>query len=137
MYNRRVTIKGIVQEGCGKGAMYVRKPFYFSLLRSLLRTEPFPGTLNIRMLEPVDDYIALSSLCPPSLRLETLKSYSEMYGGLIVWFGKIDDEQCLVIRPLLSHHNLNIIEIIAAKNLRELLGLLNGSEVTFAIYCST
>lgn len=137
MYNKQLIIKGIVQEGCGKGAIYVKKPFYFSLLRSLLRTEPFPGTLNIRISEPVKDYRALLTICPPSLKLRTLKQSTSVYGGLIIWFGKIGNEKCLVIRPLLSHHNPDIIEIIAAKNLRESLGLSNGSEVSFNIYCST
>jgi len=136
MYNKQLVIKGIVQEGCGKGAIYVKKPFYFSLLRSLLRAEPFPGTLNIRMLEPVKDYRALLSICSPSLKLRTLRQSTNVYGGLIIWFGKISNEECLVIRPLLSHHNLEIIEIVATKNLRESLKLSNESEVSFSIYCS-
>ena len=136
MYNNYVDLECEVVRGCGEGALYVKKDYYFSLLRSLLGLEPFPGTLNLNLISPIKNYSELCSICKPSFKLETIHLSSTRLGGVIAWYGLLMNIPCLIIRPMLSRHRANIIEVIASMNLRNKLKLKDGSRIKLRIFCS-
>ncbi len=132
---RELRIRGVIISGRGEGAKYVKRNYYHSLLRSLLGYEPYPGTLNVDLLEPCRDYQELLAMCRPCLVMETLRLHNKVLGGLIAWYGRFMDTECIVLRPLLSKHPRSVIEVVAPLHLRSVYGLNDGDVVEVIIYC--
>lgn len=129
-----VELEGKVLRGFGVGAKYVTMPPYNILLAELIDEEPYPGTLNIEVSVSYED---LARRCTPSSIRSIVVNGAER-GGFYYWFGKLPElpsEWVLVIRPHLSRHNPNVIEVISSENLREKLTLSDGTRVRVKIYC--
>ena len=128
-------VEGEVISGLGVGAKYVSMPTYNLLLTELLDEVPYPGTLNIRINESFSKVI---EECPPSLIKSVLIEGIEK-GGFFYWFGDVltrDEEvPVLIVRPFLTKHPDNVLEIIAGQNLRQLLGLKDGDKIKVKIIC--
>jgi riboflavin kinase, archaea type len=111
-------ITGKVISGLGKGESHV--VHYLSHFENVLGFTCFPGTLNIR--------VAAAPL------FSNVKKYSIVPGGLgqvdcyLVKINEIIDGAIVV--PHKTEHDPDVIEIIAAVNLREKLQLHDGDEVT-------
>lgn len=128
-------IEGEVISGLGVGAKYVSMPTYNLLLTELLDEVPYPGTLNIRIKETLNQII---EECPPS-HIKSVLIAGEEKGGFYYWFGDVIGYQqkipVLIVRPFLTKHPENILEIIAGKNLREELSLKDGDVIKVKIIC--
>lgn len=130
-----IVLEGRVITGLGVGAKYVSMSPYNIILTELIDDEPYPGTLNIEINETYEELI---KECTPSTIRSLIVGGIER-GGFYYWFGKIPEipnEWVLVIRPYLSKHKPNIIEIISAHNLREKLSLTDGNSLKIKIYCA-
>ncbi|MEO3993697.1 MAG: DUF120 domain-containing protein [Desulfurococcaceae archaeon TW002] len=128
-------LEGKVVTGFGVGAKYVSMPPYNIILTELIDEEPYPGTLNIEINKTYEELI---KECTPS-SIRSLIVGGVERGGFYYWFGKIPEipnEWVLVIRPYLSKHKPNIIEIISGHNLREKLSLEDGKPINMKIYCA-
>ena len=121
-------IEGIVASGLGRGAQFVGLDWVRRQLRQKLSLDPFPGTLNLVI--SADVWLALynrrstflkiadpsSANCPGFLKAVTLRAH-----GLIC-------PLAYVILPELTEYQ-DVLEIIAAENLREKLGLEDGDRI--------
>lgn len=130
--NRELTLRGRVSEGFGEGGRYVTRNPYLKYFIKELGREPYPGTLNVSVEYGFEE---IASVCPP-----TKVEFGPGVGPLLVWRGKILAEDgatinVLILRPLLSRHSPNVIEAVSPANLRESLGLRNGSMVTLKLVC--
>ena len=129
-------LEGEVRSGLGEGAKYVKMPMYNLLLTELLDEVPYPGTLNLHIGEVFEKF---SEECPPS-HIKSVIIDGEEKGGFYYWFGDLLTEggpiPVLVVRPFLSRHPPDVIEVIAGKNLRETLNLRDGEKVRIKIFCS-
>lgn len=130
--SRVLTVRGKVSQGFGEGRKYVTKDPYREYFIKELGAEPYPGTLNLLTEYRYDE---IASICPPS-RIE----FGQGSGALLVWRGGISNmngyaDKVLILRPLLSRHPPNVIEAVSPANLREKLGLTNGSTVTLRLEC--
>ena len=123
---------GKAVRGLGEGGFYVSQKSYMEQFKKKLGFIPFKGTLNLFMdQEDVDK------------RLELHQRRAIEIGGFAQGkkrFGKIDAYRCMVgglpsaiIFPEKSGHGLRTLEIISAFNLREKLGLSDGSEVAVEV----
>ena len=112
-------IKGIVSSGLGKGSHFT--PQYNESLKEVISFIPFPGILNLAVNNypflPEDKKIFIT---PEKIDLYPIDIYpikiQNIYKGYI-------------IKPHKTQHK-NIVEIVAAVNLREKLKLNNGDEIT-------
>jgi len=127
-------VEGKVVSGLGEGAKYVTMPVYNILLTELLDETPYPGTLNIDIQK---SYEELLEECP-SLQIKSVVMNGHEYGGFHYWFGNIvgPDIHVLVLRPFLTKHPENVLEIVAEKNLRKELGLRDGSVIKVKLICA-
>lgn len=127
-------VEGKVVSGLGEGAKYVTMPVYNILLTELLDDTPYPGTLNIDIQR---SYEELLSECPP-LQIKSVVMNGHEYGGFYYWFGNIVEPNIhvLVIRPFLTKHPENVLEVVAEKNLRKELGLRDGSVIKVKLICA-
>lgn len=129
---RELTLHGRVDEGFGEGSRYVTSEPYLGFFVKELGREPFPGTLNVTVEYSFKE---IASLCPPK-KVE----FGPGAGALLVWRGELlamdgAASNVLILRPLLSKHSPEVIEAVSPVNLRECLGLGNGSAVTLKLLC--
>jgi riboflavin kinase len=130
---------GQVQTGLGEGRFYIQLPEYNMQFTNLLKTPPYPGTLNILLeREYMDDfYYSLSQ--HDYLTIHGFESKSRTFGEVkcykvnITANGNSDKEiQCLLVDIRRTSHQKGTIEIVSHQNLREKLHLTDGSLVRLA-----
>lgn len=119
-----ITIRGRVVSGVAQAGYYVEK--YKDLFKPLLGSDPYPGTLNVKLDKCIWDYashIKPIVIKPPEPGLCEAHVYKGWIKGLEV----------LVVKPLISVHDCTIVEVIASVRLRDLLGLKDGDPVEIVI----
>jgi riboflavin kinase len=128
-------VRGRVTVGLGVGGKYVSHPYYREAFSKVLGCTPFPGTLN---LATDSDWRLLASLCQPMVIEETVWNGTRL-GAVYMWrvlsLGPLKGDRqprALLIRPLLSKHPSNVLEVVACVELRPLLA---SDEVSVAIEC--
>lgn len=135
---KTVTIRCKVVSGIGEGSKYIRLSYYEEILKSILNGEkPYPGTLNI--LCDID-YKALITKCKP----RTVSNFRS-YGGFYYWYAILKYSKLgnnyvkldvVILRPFLSKHKGNVLEIVSSTYLRNYLGLRDGDVVELDLFCS-
>jgi len=123
-------ISGVIHSGAGKGAYFTQLDWVVEQCEKKLNMTPFPGTLNVRVHD--DDFPKLDQflmktdfeLIPddPAFCAARLKQVS------------INGVAAAVVLPSMDVriHDSRIIELIAACNLKERLGLDDGDGVTIS-----
>ncbi|HKZ47296.1 MAG TPA: DUF120 domain-containing protein [Thermoplasmata archaeon] len=126
-----LTIRGEVTAGLGEGAFYMRQEGYKDQFRRKLLFEPYEGTLNLRV-----EGRELSKLellrGSEGLPIDEFKAGGRTYGAAKCYPATLRDVPCAVILPLRTHHT-EILEVIAAVNLRQRLGLQDGERVEMQV----
>ncbi|MDI6701799.1 DUF120 domain-containing protein [Methanothermobacter wolfeii] len=119
-------VKGRVRSGLGEGAYFMTRDVYLEPFREILGSDPFPGTLNIE----IDD---------PMITEKILKGARRIRGGH--GFGDVlyvkallnDDVEGALVFPLKTRHSPSCLEFIAPVPLRKTLKLRDGDTVTLKI----
>jgi riboflavin kinase len=118
-------LQGSVTSGTGRGAKFIALPIYSDIFRSLLGDDPFFGTLNLILPSSEIDYI--SEKFKKGRVFEDLIYNEKEYGGIItipVTIACNDHTiDAIAVRPNLTTHDSNIVEIVSTKHLRECLNL--------------
>ena len=128
----RLEMRGTVSDGLGEGRFYLSRPGYARQMEEKLGFAPYPGTLNLRLdgdgaekrrrmlqMEP----IVISGFSEGNRRYGDLFAYRAMAGGV----------ECAVVVPLRTHHGQDVVELVAAANLRKRLRKKTGDEVVLRI----
>ncbi|GEM_PF-346564 len=125
-------IAGKKTKGLGVGGRYISHPYYSEKFRELLGCQPYPGTLNI---ETDTDWRQLAAACIPHVIPEA-SWQGRGLGAVYAWEATIETSEgpkrAVVIRPLLSRHPPNILEIVACEKLAD---KIEGDRVTARIRC--
>lgn len=114
-----VVLRGRVVSGFGEGAKYVE--LYKGRFREYLGIDPYPGTLNVELIErapqlPLNKAIVIP---PPHPGFVEVYAYRALLGGLEVY----------VVKPAKTRHPPSIVEVVSSYYLREKLKLRDGSLV--------
>ena len=134
---REVMLEGILFSGIGEGAWYVSQPGYRKQFAERLGFNPFPGTLNLRLKPEYEDEKRLLETIP-HIQIEGFRDGERTFGPVVCHKTKINDsEDGALISAVRTHYAGDVIEIIAASNLREKLGLRDGDTVRARIISST
>jgi riboflavin kinase, archaea type len=122
-------IKGIVVSGTREGSYFMSKEIYLSQFEERLEFSPFIGTLNIKISS---EEINLIQGIPVN-KLGTIKG-KDKFGDVKFITATINGKITgALIFPVKSRHPENILEFIAAENLRETLRIKDGDGVTLNI----
>lgn len=120
-----VRIKGKIVSGLGVGAKYVE--LYREVFRNYLGIDPYPGTLNIDIGQ--DFFILLKKtkaiVVPPP---------KKEFGCVLAYPGELMGIKIYAIKPCITSHGWNILEIISDRNLRKTLNLKDNDTVEIVIY---
>lgn len=118
-------IKGVVVDGIGEGAKYVR--LYSSIIKEVLGLEPYPGTLNIELND--DDKKLLYGLTP----FKFIPPPMGEFCGALSWkvFVRFKNKcvHAYALKPEKTVHRDNVIELISDRYLRGALGVKSGDIV--------
>ncbi len=129
---QEIEVKGKIVGGTGEGSYYMTKAGYVNQIKEIFNFIPYPGTLNIELdgenLNKIE-YLKLHS----KIVLNEFSDEGRTFGKVYVHRGKMDHVDVYVIFPERSHYR-NVIEIIADRNLRKELGLMDGMEVSLKIF---
>lgn len=120
----KTTLRGRVVSGIARAGYYVDK--YRDLFKPLLGTDPYPGTLNIKLDKCIWEYTkGLSPLVVKPSEPGLCEAY--------VFRGRVGGIDVLIVKPSVTIHDCTIVELIAGVKLRDLLSLRDGDVVEIAI----
>ncbi len=123
----RFIVRGRVFSGVGEGGFYVS--IYSKQFRRSLGFTPYPGTLNVRLDHPLD-----LSPCK-SIRVEPPEIPGARLGGVLALPARLNGVDVYIVRPEITVYKGDVVEFIAPKYLRGLLGLRDGDEVEIEVEC--
>jgi CTP-dependent riboflavin kinase len=114
----------LVFSGKGEGAKFTSFPWVKSQIKNRLGFTPAIGTLNVRL---TPDSIKIRRQLSNSSGIEIVPAQGYCRGTM--FRAKLENLKCAVIFPGVLDYPEDVVEIVAAENLRTRLGLIDGSKV--------
>jgi len=131
-------LRGTVTSGMGEGRHYIALPGYTEQFVARLGYEPFPGTLNVDLVEESRrDRSALASFDP--VHIDGWEDAERTYGPASCYPAAIETadgasyEGTHAIVPERTHHDESQLELIAPDRLRDELALEDGDEISIYV----
>ena len=122
-----IKLLGRAVSGLGEGSYYMRQYGYRRQFKRTLGFNPYPGTFDLKLSgESLELKGILES--SPGKRIEGFKTRERTFGPVKCFSAKIRGMRVAIVLPTRSTHS-DIIELIAAKNIRESLKLKDGDSV--------
>ncbi|MEM0058144.1 MAG: DUF120 domain-containing protein [Candidatus Bathyarchaeia archaeon] len=129
-YPPSVTLEGVVFTGLGEGAYYVTRDHYRRQFIEKLGFDPYPGTLNLKLLSDYDVKTRLELEAYPAIEIEGFKSEDRTFGPVKCYPAIIENKvKGALVAAIRSHYDTSVIELIAPTCLRKHLNLKDGSRV--------
>ncbi|HDI12533.1 MAG: riboflavin kinase [Hadesarchaea archaeon] len=124
---RTIKLSGKVVTGIGEGKYYMSQLPYIKQFEKEIGFTPYPGTLDIKLEE---DSVGIKEMLHrlPSGEVQGFETKERVFGKVKFFPAKIKNVKAAVVLPLRGHHT-DILEIIAAHNLRNTLKLKDGDLV--------
>ncbi|MFW6382931.1 MAG: DUF120 domain-containing protein [Haloferacaceae archaeon] len=133
-----VELEGVVTGGMGEGRHYISLPGYSRQFEDRLGYEPYPGTLNVDLLEDsVRRRSAVSSLEP--VPIDGWEDDERTYGPAVCYPATLETadgeryEGAHTIEPERTHHDEDKLELIAPDKLRDELDLADDDHLTIYV----
>jgi riboflavin kinase len=122
-----IKLLGRVVSGLGEGSYYMRQYGYRRQFKRTLGFNPYPGTFDLKLS---GESIELKCILDSSLgkRIEGFKTHERTFGPVKYFLAKLHGMRVAIVLPTRSTHT-DIIELIAAKNIRKALKLKDGDRV--------
>lgn len=126
-------LKGTITDGLKEGQYYLSMSGYKTAIKKKLGFVPFQGTLNIKLEKnSISHRMQLRELEPIIIEGFTKKNRS--FGGIFGYKCLIDGRvNGAIIIPMRTHHNVEIIELIAPCNLKRVLKKKTGDMITVKV----
>jgi riboflavin kinase len=129
---KEISLKGTVTTGMAEGAYYMGKRPYLDQITMILGFSPFPGTLNLQILDEMTLRNFERLLRVPAKFISGFKEKDRVFGKVFLWptFLIIKDEKIpsAIVRPDRTHHT-NQIELIAQENIKKTYSIKDGDEL--------
>jgi riboflavin kinase len=126
---KRIKLSGTVFAGGGEGKEFLEIPWVKSQITEKLGFAPYLGTLNVRL--SAENAKRRNLLLEEACAIKVCPAEGYCNGLLIKAF--IGALECAIVVPEVAGYPKDVLEIIAAVNLRETLQLEDGTEVTIAV----
>ncbi|MDR2203938.1 MAG: CTP-dependent riboflavin kinase [Nitrososphaerota archaeon] len=123
-----ITFNGTVCTGQGRGKFFVALPWVMSQLKTLMGTQPYLGTLNLRLnFEGITQRVFLTP--QTGVLIKPKNGYSSGY----LYKAKFFDTDCYVVLPNVDSYPKDSLEIIAHINLRDHFNIKDGDMITVIV----
>lgn len=121
-----------VFSGLGEGSYYVSLEGYRKQFIEKLGIDPFPGTLNLRVLK--EDMMIKKRLDKEEgIKIDGFSTEKRTFGSARAFKCKINRIPAFVVIPQRTHYPGDVLEIISDKKLREVLNLKDGDLVELEV----
>jgi len=126
-----VKLLGSVVSGLGEGSYYMNQLGYRRQFKRTLGFDPYPGTFDLKLS---GESLDLKSILESSLgkRIDGFKTYERTFGPVKCFLAKLRGMRAAIVLPTRSTHT-DVIELIAAKNIRKALKLKDGDRVEIEV----
>jgi riboflavin kinase len=134
-----IHFNGILVTGMGEGKYYMSLEGYRKQFEKKIGYMPYPGTLNIRLIDPLSQE---NRERIESFRYEFIDGFSDSertYGWVKCYPAIINDNENIQSDLLIlerTHHDKNMLEIIAPISIKQVLSLKNGDNVKVTLQSS-
>jgi len=129
-YPPSITLEGTVFTGLGEGAYYISRESYRKQFMEKLGFDPYPGTLNLKLVTDYDLKARNELEAYPGVEIEGFKDEDRTFGSVkcypVIMENKVKGALILALR---SHYDASVLEIIAPVPLRKHLKLKDGQKV--------
>ncbi len=122
--------RGEVFSGRGEGSFYVS--IYARSFRRKLGFTPYPGTLNVRLVEGIDEYNDCVRMLPKTV-IEPPQIEGARLARVVVYRVYVNGYPAFAVRPEITVYRNDVVEVIAPEYLREKLRLKDGDTVYIGI----
>jgi riboflavin kinase len=126
------SLTGAVISGLGEGRYYMSLAPYQEQFRRILGSDPFPGTLNLRLSSASRD-VKRKVDALPWTRIQGFVQEGRTFGEARTLPCRIGEIPCAIVVPGRSHYPDDVIELISTQELRTALGLSDGDLVTVEV----
>ena len=125
---KRIELIGTVFSGQGNGRRFLELPWVKRQVMEKLNFSPYSGTLNLKLNEESMKKRKLLQKAPAEI-IFPAKGYYK--GALFKTY--IGILECAIVIPEVPEYPDDLLEVIASENLRKLLQLEDGCEVTVTV----
>ncbi|MGI8834961.1 MAG: DUF120 domain-containing protein [Nitrososphaeraceae archaeon] len=131
-----ITLEGRVVSGMGEGAYYMSLEGYRKQFREKLGYEPFPGTLNLKLSDPISMHSRRDLSTHPSIFIEGFSDKLRTYGWVRCYpaeinYGLVENAALLILER--THYDDSTIEIIAPISIKENAKIKNGDRISISV----
>ena len=133
----RFDFKGIIVSGMGEGAYYMSLDGYKKQFREKLGYEPYPGTLNVKLVDQISKNSRHEISKYPSVFINGFSDNSRTYGWAKCYKAEINesivkDAAVLVLER--THYDDSMLEVIAPVAIKGKMGIKNGDEISIRVH---
>ena len=126
-----VSLRGVVTTGLGQGGRFMAVDWVREGIRRLVGFDPYPGTLNVRLVEPAALHAWRRISHDATLRLDPPPP--ETCGARLVLATLMPDVAAAIVVPDVTGHGDDLLELVAAVHVRNHLGLQEHDPVTLQV----
>lgn len=127
---------GEIITGMGEGKYYIKIEEYFLKIKEFLGEEPYLGTLNIKLEQfLLDDFYSIIRAKQPYI-IPSFEKDDRTFGEVKCYPVLLCNSahapasiNCLLLDIRRTSHEKGVIELVSSKNLRDYLGLKDGTQV--------
>src|SRR6187200_1374117 len=132
-----IDFEGHIITGMGEGAYYMSLNGYKKQFKEKLGYEPYPGTLNIKLLDQIFMNSRREISRYPSIFINGFSDNSRTYGWAKCYKANINEgivNNASVIVLERTHYDDSMLEVIAPISIKETIGIKNGDEISLKIH---
>jgi riboflavin kinase len=127
-----IDFEGNIVSGMGEGAYYMSLEGYRKQFKEKLGYEPYPGTLNIRLTDPIFMNARRELGKHQSIFIDGFSDGRRTYGWVkcyraVINDGAVDIAAVLVLER--THYDDSMLEVIAPSSIKQAAGIKNGERV--------
>ena len=111
----------------GEGRYYLSQPGYVVQFTERLGYAPYPGTLNVKVGADALRKLSLIAVWN-GIRIDGFQASGRTFGGATCYPARLSGRSGHLIQPDRTHHK-DVVEIISAENLREVLHVKDADPV--------
>lgn len=126
---QNIRFVGTIHTGKGCGRFFVEMPWVMRQLKQITGFQPYPGTLNLRLNT---ESTKQRTLLTP--RNGALVKPENGYLPGYLYKAKMFDTDCYVVVPDVPDYPKDLLEVIAAQNLRNQFSIKDGDKATVMVF---
>jgi riboflavin kinase len=131
-----IDFEGTVVSGMGEGAYYMSLEGYRKQFKDKLGFEPYPGTLNVKLIDQIFMNARREIGRYPSVFINGFSDNMRTYGWVKCYKaninkGAVNNAAALVLER--THYDDSMLEIIAPICLKEAIGIQNGDRISIKV----